>query len=38
MATLSPTGFVVPAIPWLEPQRLPDAVDLGPGFDAGPLQ
>jgi hypothetical protein len=38
MATSVPTGFVAPATPWLEPQPLPEAVDLGPGCDAGPLR
>ncbi len=37
MATPAPTGFVAPAIPWLDPQPLPEAVDLGPGCHAGPL-
>ncbi len=35
-ATPAPTGFVPPAIPWLEPQPLPEAVDLGLGCHAGP--
>ena len=38
MATPAPTGFVAPAIPWLDLQPLPDAVDLGPGCHAGLLQ
>ena len=38
MATPAPTGFVAPAIPWLDPQPLPEAVDLGPGCHAWLLQ
>lgn len=33
-AKLQPATFVPPALPWLEPQALPQSIDLGAGLDA----
>lgn len=37
MTTSSPTSFTAPAIPWLQPQTLPDQLDLGQGLDTAQL-
>jgi predicted nucleotidyltransferase len=33
-AKLQPATFVAPALPWLEPQALPQSINLGAGLDA----
>ncbi|MBM5785018.1 MAG: nucleotidyltransferase domain-containing protein [Cyanobacteria bacterium K_DeepCast_35m_m1_288] len=38
MASSPATRFSAPAIPWLEPQRLAEQLELGPGLDTASLR